>query len=71
MSHWETQGRLGAERRGDLDREAARESRLLEARIARASASLPRPPMHRRRSAIDAIVERLRVMTRGHRPARP
>jgi len=32
MSHWYTQGLLGAEHRGDLDREAARESLRSEAR---------------------------------------
>jgi hypothetical protein len=71
MSHWETQGRLGAEHRGDLDREAARESRILEARSTRASASNPRSRTDRRRSAIDAIFDRLHLATRGHRPARP
>ncbi len=32
MSHWYTQGQLGTEHRGDLDRESARESLRSQAR---------------------------------------
>ena len=35
MSHWYTQGRIGAEHRADLDREADREALLEEARAVR------------------------------------
>ena len=43
MSHWYTQGELGAERRGDLDREAARESLRSEARATGARPGMLRP----------------------------
>jgi hypothetical protein len=47
MSHWHTQGQLGAEHRDDLDREAAREALRS---VARASGR-ERPGIIRRRFA--------------------
>jgi hypothetical protein len=41
MTHWHTQGSLSREHRADLDREAAREGRIAEAKAARATQPTP------------------------------
>ena len=43
MTHWHTQGSLSREHRADLDREAAREGRIAEAKAARATQATPTP----------------------------